>query len=135
MSGLLVDARVCAAALAPTRDERIQQYTDYYRWLDGMKKEEVLDNFWFSDRERQLMKGWSSGHLDAWVKTFWSNRKTAMDVAAINMVAVANGGQDRRDRLKRLEKIMEDLPGKEPAKLAQAAKAELLKTPHGSPGK
>ena len=101
-----------AAALAPTRDERIQQYTDYYQWLDGMKKEEVLDNFWFSDREKEMMKRWSPERLDAIVKTFWQNRKTAMDVAAANMVAVANGGQDRRGALKRLDKIMESVRAK-----------------------
>jgi hypothetical protein len=117
VSNLLVDAKICLAAGASTSEECVTSYIEYYKWLSAMKKDEIADKLWLSDREIKEIQerpGWK----DQLVHNFWSNREQMMNVAATNLVAAANDG-NRKIRSQLLDKIIEELPGQEPAKLAK----------------
>jgi len=123
ISSVLMNSMVCAAALAPTREEKLQEYGDHYRWLAKMKKEDLATRLWFTDEEQAILRKYPPERVARMLDTFWQSRDGAMRVAETNMIAIAEGDPTKTRQL--LDEIAAEFPDAPLGQTAAQKRAEF----------
>jgi len=121
----LLNAHVNVAALAPTPEEQIRGYIEYYRLLGDLEKlseKEVREKLWFSQRERKIASVKTDFEKTS-VEAFLSGLVGKKSIAETNMVAIAEQS-DSEMRLDLLRDITVTFPDSE---LGEKARASLRK--------
>ncbi|MFO0897002.1 MAG: hypothetical protein U0836_06165 [Pirellulales bacterium] len=88
ISGLLMDARVSHAALAPSDKEKVAEYLECYRWLNSLTRDQFKDKQWLSEAEGTIAAT-SPAFLEASTASLVATRLQLLQVIRTNVVALA----------------------------------------------
>ena len=122
LGSVLLDSHVNVVALAPTPEEQVDGYVEYYRLLkriETLTDDNVIEKMWLSQRQQAIAQA-REDYAARSAQGFRGNLGGRKEIAAINMVGCAEQSE-ANTRVDLLGVIAAAFPDDEPGKLARAS--------------
>ena len=118
----LIGAMVSVVSLAPTPEEKVDEYIEFYQFLlqlEQLTDKELAERLWLGSRLEQYAAT-REGYAEGRAAQFREMLKGHRGLASRNMVGIPLGS-GRANKVELLSKIIHALPDHKPARLARAA--------------